>query len=208
MPKSLEFINRKKRHAEHRLKERDPRKAKVFYETSGGQVGYTEPGTPGQPYPPYEEPSPEPDFPDIPEVKRFTFENETVWTITHNFGNLPLVTIWKGAAIVHHGFGTQPFGTSAFGGGTFTEDAEEATDEPLIEETSLDEFTVTWTEATSGVVVVSSSGGEVTTVTTSWAEIINKPSTFTPSEHGNEAHSEEFVTEVDENVGFLWGLML
>ena len=89
-----------------------------------------------------------------PQIKRFTFNSEIVWTVEHNFGERPLVTVWKGSGIGVYGFGTQAFGTSPFGGGTFTEDGEEATDEPVIEEVDLNSFTVTWLVATSGVVVV------------------------------------------------------
>ena len=88
------------------------------------------------------------------QIKRFTFSSALVWTVEHNFGERPLVTVWKGSGIGVYGFGTQAFGTSPFGGGTFTEDGEEATDEPLIEEVDLNSFTVTWITPTSGVVVV------------------------------------------------------
>ena len=179
-------ITKRQRDKERRLQQSDPAKQTIFYESPDGEQSYITPA----PSVPITE---DPDFPPIPEIKRFTFTSETVWTVVHNFGNLPLINIWEGAAEVTYGFGTAPFGTSPFGGGTYSEGGAENTDEPVVEIVDENSFTITWTEPKSGTVVVGSGGGITVEAEATWDSITGKPSTFTPATHANEAHDPNFA---------------
>jgi len=128
---------------------------------------------------------------------RQAYFNSDQWVVEHYMNTEPVITIWKGP-IGEHGFGTQPFGTSIFGGGINPADLVEATHEPTIEVLDKDRFVVNWTSQESGIVVALSpemAAGLSSELTASWEQITGKPSTFTPSEHGNEAHDPNFANE-------------
>jgi len=146
MSQRLWDVMKRQRDRERRLQQSSPGRMTTFYQTPEGEQAYITPA-PSVPI------TDDPDFPPIPEIKRFTYVDQTVWTVVHNFGNLPLINIWEGAAEVTYGFGTQAFGSSPFGGGTYSEGGEENTDEPVIAIVDENSFTVTWATAKSGTVV-------------------------------------------------------
>jgi hypothetical protein len=186
MSQRLWDVMKRQRDRERRLQQSSPGRMTTFYQTPAGEQAYITPA----PSVPITE---DPDFPPIPEIKRFTFVDQTVWTVVHNFGNLPLINIWEGAAEVTYGFGTQAFGSSPFGGGTYSEGGEENTDEPVIEIVDENSFTVTWTGNKSGTVVVGSGGGITVEAVATWDSVTGKPSTFTPALHANEAHDPDMA---------------
>ncbi len=86
-------------------------------------------------------------------VYRQTFFNATQWIVEHFKNNSVLISIWKGS-VGDYGYGTQPYGTTPYGTGGAGYMLVEATHEPTIEELDHDRLQITWTEATSGKVVV------------------------------------------------------
>jgi hypothetical protein len=81
-------------------------------------------------------------------IFRDTFEDLTEWDVVHNMGDVPAITIYKGELF---GFGTQPFGTSIFGGGVG--DLVEDTKTPTISVVDANNIKVTWAGNESGKVV-------------------------------------------------------
>jgi len=126
-----------------RLMHMDPGKGVFFSQNPDtGHIEYIVPEAP-----------PDPSLPeDLPRVHRQSFENSLVWDVGHGFGASPVVTVWRGSPS-RFGFGTQPFGTSMWGGGVTHRDVEEATSVPTITRVSPDIVRVTWTEETDGEVI-------------------------------------------------------
>ncbi len=79
-----------------------------------------------------------------------SFSAEDPWTVTHNLGAYPAVTVWE-ETTAESGFGTQAFGTSYFGGAAAI--CTENTDGPTITQQGLNETVVTWGSNKSGKVV-------------------------------------------------------
>ena len=78
-------------------------------------------------------------------VFRQDFVELTEWHITHNLGDIPTVTLYKGDA---YGFGTQAFGTTPFGGGIVG--LIEDTKTPSIEVVDDNNLKATWSGNKSG----------------------------------------------------------
>lgn len=79
------------------------------------------------------------------------FDSEDPWTVTHNLGYLPNVTVWERLSEGLF-FGSQNFGTSPFGGrneGYQVADSELA----VVTQTGVNELVVTWGSSKSGKVV-------------------------------------------------------
>lgn len=86
-------------------------------------------------------------IPGVGIVFRETFNDLQVWNVTHGLGGIPCVTIYKGT---RYGFGTQPFGSSPFGGGV----ADFKVDfTPIIENIDDNNIRVTWIGNETGTVV-------------------------------------------------------
>lgn len=85
-----------------------------------------------------------------PHATEVEFTNEAVWTVEHNLGRLPVMAIWEEteSAIV---FGSQPFGTSPFGG--LAAILAENTKTPTITQQGLNTTIITWESAKTGKVV-------------------------------------------------------
>jgi hypothetical protein len=78
------------------------------------------------------------------------FTNETIWTIEHNLGRLPVITVWE-ETVATLGFGTQAFGTTSFGGADAI--LTENTKIPTITQQGLNITVITWSTAKTGKVV-------------------------------------------------------
>lgn len=85
-----------------------------------------------------------------PLAAEVAFVNQAVWTVEHNLGRLPVMAIWEetASAIV---FGSQPFGTSPFGGSAAI--LAENTKTPTITQQGLNTTVITWGSAKTGKVV-------------------------------------------------------
>lgn len=85
-----------------------------------------------------------------PLATEVAFVNQAVWTVEHNLGRLPVMAIWEetASAIV---FGSQPFGTSPFGGAAAI--LAENTKTPTITQQGLNTTIITWESAKTGKVV-------------------------------------------------------
>lgn len=81
-------------------------------------------------------------------VFRATFEALTVWTVTHNLGDDPAVTVWR--RIDGDGYGAEPYGDSPYGG-TPTRWVVDMS--PEIERINANSIRITWPAATSGRVI-------------------------------------------------------
>lgn len=142
MPRPSESV-RKQIERMLRLMSMDPSKGAVFYDDPDtGETGYIMPEAP--------DPAPIPE--DMARVHRESFEDQDTWEVNHGLGASPVVTVWTGSPR-RFGFGTQPFGTSMWGGGLTHRDVEEATDEPIITRISPNRIKIEWNEPTDGEVI-------------------------------------------------------
>ena len=133
---------KKKRDKEARQRERELR-----------ALGY-DPTAPVDPHDPADPPTPTDPYEPSEAVKivREYFQTETEWNFNHGLGVLPILTVWKGDLFIY-GYGSQPYGTSPYGGGMFQENFEVATHEPDIIKVDNNNVKITWTGPTSGEVV-------------------------------------------------------
>ena len=102
-----------------------------------------DPGDPGEVTDPYPK----------ARIVRAKFNQSDFWEVEHGLGRLPVVEVWEGGFSVYR-FGTQPFGTSYFGGGQIQSDMKLKTHEPEISKVDENIITIDWNGvAKSGEVV-------------------------------------------------------
>lgn len=89
-----------------------------------------------------------------PGIYRESFGWQTTWNVAHNLGRLPMVTVWVDTTV---GYGTQPYGTTAYGGEPG--DVEVDMTNPAIEYVDDDNLTVTWSTLTAGTIICIAEGG-------------------------------------------------